>query len=265
MRKNLGFTLIELLVVVAIITLLIALMMPNLSKAKDRAKTVTCQSNLKQIGMAIYTYEGNHSDKVMSGCYAYLQYHPQTGAIRGHTIGDGGNAQASWNEVLVADGVVKQRFTVGTGGWTSGQLWAAGRGIFYCPSSALQPQGGRGDLGYGIGYYAASRFYDSGGAILQTGLPPDQKGASTMKTQWWNMGHIVAFDGGVYSHRSGMQPFEGVVYNNKHNKGANYLMGDGHAEWSDKYHLERVNQDGEKDFCTWSHAPMGVKGGRGGI
>jgi len=57
-----GFTLIELLVVIAIIALLMAILMPSLQRVRDQAKTIACQSNLKQWGLvwSMYTEE-NHS------------------------------------------------------------------------------------------------------------------------------------------------------------------------------------------------------------
>jgi prepilin-type N-terminal cleavage/methylation domain-containing protein/prepilin-type processing-associated H-X9-DG protein len=59
-RKN-GFTLIELLVVVAIIAVLIALILPAMATARERARSVVCSGRLKQLGYAIqfYTQENN--------------------------------------------------------------------------------------------------------------------------------------------------------------------------------------------------------------
>jgi len=55
-----AFTLVELLVVIAIIGILIALLMPAISKAKHRAKDVACKSNLHQLGTALTMYQLNH-------------------------------------------------------------------------------------------------------------------------------------------------------------------------------------------------------------
>ena len=56
MRRKAGFTLIELLVVVAIISLLVTILMPSLSRAKDMTRTVICETNLKTLGLAMELY-----------------------------------------------------------------------------------------------------------------------------------------------------------------------------------------------------------------
>lgn len=62
MKNREGFTLIELLVVIAIIALLLAILMPALTKVKQIARDVICRSNLKQWSLiwAMYTDENNH-------------------------------------------------------------------------------------------------------------------------------------------------------------------------------------------------------------
>ncbi|MFN4243914.1 MAG: type II secretion system protein [Tepidisphaerales bacterium] len=60
--RHLGFTLVELLVVIGIIALLIAMLMPTLSRSREAANMTACMSNLRQIGMAFQQYRNDNRD-----------------------------------------------------------------------------------------------------------------------------------------------------------------------------------------------------------
>jgi prepilin-type N-terminal cleavage/methylation domain-containing protein len=85
-----GFTLIELLVVIAIIALLIAILLPSLAAARERAKTIVCSAAMKQQGTMIMTFAAEHDGR---------------GPGRAYFSEDGGNSPYSdgyldWNDIL---------------------------------------------------------------------------------------------------------------------------------------------------------------------
>jgi len=65
--KRQAFTLIELLVVISIIALLMAILMPAMAKVKKQAKSVACQSSLRQWGLVLHFYTDDNNGYFMSG------------------------------------------------------------------------------------------------------------------------------------------------------------------------------------------------------
>lgn len=152
-RKKACFTLIELLVVIAIISILAALLLPSLAAARERAKTISCGSNLRQVGQCLAFYETDFSD------YLPAVYYYRGGSAMGDSYAMQfaylGYFKASNTNAMASFGFEKT--------------------IFECPS-------GRKQLAANV---PTSRYDIDGAGAFRTSTSPSQSTINIVVDNWY--------------------------------------------------------------------------------
>jgi prepilin-type N-terminal cleavage/methylation domain-containing protein/prepilin-type processing-associated H-X9-DG protein len=215
-KRNLpasAFTLIELLVVIAIIAILAAMLLPALSSAKQRSWTISCNSNLHQIGLGMRMFADDNSE-----------FYPESGGTIYWGATDPqpptGSGKASWMEQIYP-------FTGNTN-------------VYHCPGNAQLPVPEQSPWDYFNGCNAAYGVARTSAAVHATQilfpsafvLGGDTAGVQTPP------GAIVPFDPLDADKDDYTQNCVGGAANGSpfeiwqiHSLGQNIMFADGHSKW----------------------------------
>ncbi len=221
-RRQRGFTLIELLVVIAIIAILAAILMPVFARAREKARQASCQSNLKQIGLALAMYVQDYDEQMVlsEGC--------ATSGIQGRLVG-------TW-----PDGTPKYMF------WNAQiEPYTKNAQIFHCPSEAAPHRWSPCNNGpvSGVQYwgdYAVNiwAFNQSMAAFL---TPATTAAVVEARNHYYR----VCCNNSIYQCCSGVTIAPNVTAPRpRHNDGSNVLFMDGHVKYLNGLKSSR----GEADY-----------------
>jgi prepilin-type N-terminal cleavage/methylation domain-containing protein/prepilin-type processing-associated H-X9-DG protein len=222
-KRKKGFTLIELLVVIAIIAILAAILFPVFSRAREQARRASCQSNLKQLGLAIAQYTQDYDEIYPSG----------------NLVGVNASGVWSW-DLQVMPYVSGAKLVANSGkGDTS---------VFVCPSDTIdrgtasprtyampRPGGSKSQQGM-IGQYTSTTGLYLGWPMAMVVAPattimlaeaPDNNNRLTQR-------NVVSVDRPIYGAGSNTAiTWQSMETDNVaiHSGGWNYLFADGHVKW----------------------------------
>ena len=225
-NKKQGFTLIELLVVIAIISILAAILFPAFARAREQARKASCQSNLKQIGLAVIMYTQDYDEAYPVSSMGY------------HVTGT--TSWTRWYHVLQPYAKSYQVWVCPTSGavshWTSGGL--AGMqfsyGINNCGASLTD--GGKPGYGFGNTFGQCTVSGNGPTKMMDIDSPSETIFAGDAASNGRSNGLLIGYSSSSYVpvlHGGQVGPFNTATTQpvDMSQGGGNYLFADGHVKF----------------------------------
>jgi prepilin-type N-terminal cleavage/methylation domain-containing protein/prepilin-type processing-associated H-X9-DG protein len=227
MTRRSAFTFIELLVVIAIIAILMAILMPALSRAREQGKRATCLNNLKQLALAWNVYADDSDGRMVNA----------NTSVSSPTLNHDTGCWVYWQDYAEATPEEDRLQSI-----RQGLLYA------YCPNVRLYkcPTGVRGEVvTYSIPDTRNGYYY----------IPGAKEQIRTLRAQIRNLSaQIVFLDEGRLSPSSWTIWYDQERWwdqiTTRHGNGTNFSFGDGHADYW-KWRDQRTLQVANIEYTQW--------------
>ncbi|MHB8994434.1 MAG: DUF1559 family PulG-like putative transporter [Armatimonadota bacterium] len=218
MRK--GFTLIELLVVIAIIAILAAILFPVFAKAREKARQASCQSNIKQLTLALMQYMQDYDETIPIG--SATNGGPMVTTANCGQVSSG----CARNNDQVADSNCRQPWQMITGLWLHTRLdpYTKNMQVWMCPSLAA---GTVTTASQDVGYISSLSWCLSNTGVTLMGVKDASLRLSPVQIPFF--GDAISYETSGYT-GCRLISMAGRPLNSNHNSQVNVGFLDGHVK-----------------------------------